>query len=236
MAVIEKFLGQRVTLPDNLRYFVKQGLWVRLDGSAVTFGFSEPALALSGGGPAVGIEIGALKAFEEKGITFDIFSCACVGSWVGCLYNSLLPGSDRIKKVEDFFFDKIFIEDDIYEIFQLIEGLKFPVGKAIPIAAYHWEDGDSMADNNTSCFNFRVIEGTSKLSMHSLGKALDINPVQNPVIYPNGVAAPEGSKYRPQESGAVTADHPIVREFLRRGWHWGGNFDQPKDDHHFQKP
>jgi len=49
MAVIEKFLGRRVTLPDNLRYFVKQGLWARLDDSAIIFGFSEPALTLSGG-------------------------------------------------------------------------------------------------------------------------------------------------------------------------------------------
>ena len=49
MAVIEKFLGRRVTLPDNLRYFVKQGLWARLDDSTITFGFSEPALTLSGG-------------------------------------------------------------------------------------------------------------------------------------------------------------------------------------------
>jgi glycine cleavage system H lipoate-binding protein len=49
MAIIEKFLGCRVTLPDNLRYHVKQGLWARLDDSAITFGFSEPALALSGG-------------------------------------------------------------------------------------------------------------------------------------------------------------------------------------------
>jgi len=49
MAVIEKFLGHRVTLPDNLRYFVKQGLWARLDNRTITFGFSEPALALSGG-------------------------------------------------------------------------------------------------------------------------------------------------------------------------------------------
>ncbi len=80
---------------------------------------SKKALALSGGGPAVGIEIGALKAFEEKGIDFDIFSCACVGSWVGCLYNSLPPGPDRIKQVEDFFFDKIFIPDDIYESFPI---------------------------------------------------------------------------------------------------------------------
>jgi len=79
----------------------------------------KKALALSGGGPAVGIEIGALKAFEEKGIDFDIFSCACVGSWIGCLYNSLSPGPDKMKKVEDFFFDKIFIPDDIYESFPI---------------------------------------------------------------------------------------------------------------------
>jgi hypothetical protein len=48
MTVIGKHLGHRVTLPDNLRYYVKQGLWARLAGSAVTCGFSEPALALSG--------------------------------------------------------------------------------------------------------------------------------------------------------------------------------------------
>ncbi len=49
MTVIEKFLGCRVTLPDNLRYYVKQGLWARLDDSTITFGFSETALTLSGG-------------------------------------------------------------------------------------------------------------------------------------------------------------------------------------------
>ena len=49
MAVIEKFLGHRVTLPDDLRYFVKQGLWARLDDSTIVFGFSEPALTLLGG-------------------------------------------------------------------------------------------------------------------------------------------------------------------------------------------
>ena len=128
------------------------------------------------------------------------------------------------------------LEDDIYEIFALIEKLQFPVGKVIPIVAYKWQDHDSMAANNSSGFNFRVIEGTTKLSMHSLGKAVDINPVQNPVIYPNGVIAPQGAKYLPQNKGTFTADNAIVREFLKRGWHWGGNFDQPKDYHHFEKP
>jgi len=128
------------------------------------------------------------------------------------------------------------VEDDIYDIFNYIERILFPVGKVVPIVAYQWDDHASMADNNSSSFNFRVIEGTNRLSMHSLGKAVDINPMQNPVIYPNGVAAPEGAKYLPQERGVFTADHPVVQEFLRRGWNWGGNFDQPKDYHHFEKP
>jgi glycine cleavage system H lipoate-binding protein len=64
MAVIDKFLGRQVTLPDNLRYFVKQGLWARLDENAVTFGFSEPALILSGG-------IQDLNFLAEEGETVD---------------------------------------------------------------------------------------------------------------------------------------------------------------------
>ena len=128
------------------------------------------------------------------------------------------------------------LEDDVYEIFALIEQLKFPVGKVIPVVAYSWDDHESMAANNTSSFNFRVIEGTTKLSMHSLGKAVDINPVQNPVIYPNGVIAPQSAKYSPSNAGTFSAGNPIVQEFIKRGWHWGGNFDQPKDYHHFEKP
>lgn len=127
------------------------------------------------------------------------------------------------------------LEDDVYEMFQLIEALKFPVGKVIPIVAYRWEDGDSMADNNSSGFNFRVIEGTNKISLHSFGRAIDINPVQNPVIYPTGIIAPAGATYRPKNNGTFTAEHPIVKEFLKCAWRWGGNFEQPKDYHHFEK-
>lgn len=128
------------------------------------------------------------------------------------------------------------VEDDVYDLFNFIEKIMFPIGRVIPVVAYQWDDRKSMADNNSSSFNFRVIEGTTKLSMHSLGKAVDINPVQNPVIYPNGLVVPEQAKYLPEERGTFTANNPIVQEFLRRGWHWGGNFEQPKDYHHFEKP
>lgn len=128
------------------------------------------------------------------------------------------------------------LEDDIYEIFAFLEKVKFPVGRVIPIGEYKWDDQESMVANNSSGFNFRVIEGTTKLSMHSLGRAVDINPAQNPVIYPDGRIAPAGAAYNPEKAGTITGDHPLVREFSERGWHWGGNFEQPKDYHHFEKP
>jgi glycine cleavage system H protein len=49
MAVIEKFLGQHVEMPENLRYDVKRGLWAKPQGQGITFGLTEPVLVLSGG-------------------------------------------------------------------------------------------------------------------------------------------------------------------------------------------
>ncbi|MEQ8152878.1 MAG: M15 family peptidase, partial [Smithellaceae bacterium] len=40
------------------------------------------------------------------------------------------------------------LEDDVGEIFALIEKLKFPVGSVIPIVEYQWDDYRSMAANN----------------------------------------------------------------------------------------
>lgn len=84
------------------------------------------ALALSGGGPVVGLEVGAMKAFEEAGFDFDVYSCGCVGSWAGCLYNSL-PEKEKNKtqKVLDFF-QQIFVPDDIYESFPVATGAFIP--------------------------------------------------------------------------------------------------------------
>ena len=49
MAVIEKFLGQRVEIPDDRKYYVKQGLWAKVKDDDMEFGFTAPALVLAGG-------------------------------------------------------------------------------------------------------------------------------------------------------------------------------------------
>jgi len=49
MAYIEKFLGRRVEIPEDRRYYAKQGLWAKSEGQEIVFGLSEPALVLLGG-------------------------------------------------------------------------------------------------------------------------------------------------------------------------------------------
>ena len=49
MTVIEKFLGQRVDIPEDRRYHLKQGLWARRQAQDLVFGLTQPALVLAGG-------------------------------------------------------------------------------------------------------------------------------------------------------------------------------------------
>ena len=43
-----------------------------------------------------------------------------------------------------------------------------------------------MEADNTSCFNYRVVAGTNRVSKHGLGTAVDINPRENPYLGPVG--------------------------------------------------
>lgn len=128
------------------------------------------------------------------------------------------------------------IKQDIVEIFALIERTEFPVFQVVPIVRYDWSDDLSMADNNTSAFNYRLVQGTDRLSNHAFGKAVDINPYLNPVIDEDGRIDPPGASYIPTHVGTLDDLHPVVREFLIRGWRWGGHFRPKKDYHHFDKP
>ena len=49
MAVVEKFLGKRVDIPEDRRYVAAPGLWVKPEGQSIVFGLTQPALVLVGG-------------------------------------------------------------------------------------------------------------------------------------------------------------------------------------------
>jgi hypothetical protein len=123
---------------------------------------------------------------------------------------------------------------DIIEIFDFIRRTRFPVAKVIPISEYKWSDEKSMKDNNTSSFNYRFISGTRVHSMHASGLAIDINPLQNPYIK-NHIILPEGASYNTTKKGTLSPDSPLVKEFKKRGWTWGGDWKSLKDYQHFEK-
>ncbi len=130
----------------------------------------------------------------------------------------------------------IAVAQDVKEAFEVLKKTKFPVAKAIPIVEFAWDDNASMNANNSSAFNYRFIAGTERLSHHATGRAIDINPMQNPVIYGDGKISPKGAKYNPNVPGTFTADSEIVKFLKSRGWRWGGDWTSFKDYHHFDKP
>lgn len=131
-------------------------------------------------------------------------------------------------------------------IFNDLYALDFPIKKAQPIEKYQGSDDKSMADNNTSAFNYRAIAGQKSLSIHAYGLAIDLNPVQNPFIEfkDNGAA-----KFKPAQGADYTnrmkhrfgkADRQgmaeeVISTFARNGFqYWGGFWNTPIDYQHFQ--
>ena len=71
------------------------------------------AIVLSGGGPAVGLSLGALQRLdEETDIQFDVWSTSCIGGWLAALYNQAPAGQGS--QAADAFFRSIFQPDDVY--------------------------------------------------------------------------------------------------------------------------
>lgn len=122
---------------------------------------------------------------------------------------------------------------DVEDIFSTLLKMRFPIEKMIPIVAYAWDDVASMEDNNTSSFNYRVIMGTDRLSNHSYGEAIDINPLLNPYFARDGKVYPEGAVFDTNIKGTVTPE--VVDLFTSHGWTWGGHWESVKDYQHFEK-
>jgi hypothetical protein len=123
---------------------------------------------------------------------------------------------------------------EVKAIFAEIKAARFPIKKIIPVVAYNWSDDASMEDNNSSAFNYRNIVGGENLSQHAYGRAIDINPRQNPYIK-GDIILPQNAVYAPDVLGTIISDGPVVEAFVKHGWDWGGNWQRLKDWQHFEK-
>jgi D-alanyl-D-alanine carboxypeptidase len=105
------------------------------------------------------------------------------------------------------------------------------------VDAYGANDDRSMRHNNTSAFNCRDVAGTSSWSMHAYGRAIDINPVQNPYVSGGHVSPAAGVPYADRDQsrrGMIHGGDAVVRAFSSVGWGWGGYWTgSTKDYQHF---
>jgi hypothetical protein len=100
---------------------------------------------------------------------------------------------------------------------------------------YGADDDRSMAANNTSGFNCRTVGGSTRWSEHAYGRAIDINPVQNPYVSGSTVAPDAGQAYLDRSDvrrGMLVDGDATVTAFEDRGWGWGGNWSSVKDYQH----
>ncbi len=127
--------------------------------------------------------------------------------------------------------------NSVISIFKELFNLKFPIHSIRLIDEFDGDDELSMDANNSSCFNFRKIEGSELLSIHSYGLAIDVNPLQNPFIQEGKIFPSSGKEFLDRSNKRPGMVEPIVEIFYDFGFTvWGGNWQEPVDYHHFQVP
>lgn len=112
---------------------------------------------------------------------------------------------------------------------------KYPLRRLYRVDRFGWSntlrganDYASMARDNTSAFNCRGVVGNpSVLSPHSRGRAIDVNPWENPYASRRGIVPNTYWYLRSAPRIAWTSSsHPVLRIWLRHGFRWTyGNTD-----------
>ena len=135
------------------------------------------------------------------------------------------------------------IADDLRDIFAELYKAKYPIERIRPISEYGNDDERSMQANNTSCYCYRTISGTTRLSKHGLGMAVDINPLYNPCVShrKDGTMKVEPSTGLPYVNRKKNFKYKITKRdlcyrlFIQHGFSWGGDWKSKKDYQHFER-
>jgi hypothetical protein len=114
---------------------------------------------------------------------------------------------------------------------------RFRIRRMVPIEAYGGDDFRSIEADNTSSFNCRSATGSSNWSEHAYGRAIDLDPLENPYVS-GGQTSHAGSRAYldraavAKRPGVIAEGGAVLRAFARIGWGWGGRWSGPRDYQH----
>jgi D-alanyl-D-alanine carboxypeptidase len=129
--------------------------------------------------------------------------------------------------------------DAVRRVFAELFRKRFPIRRMRLIDEYGASDYESIEADNTSAFNCRAATGSTRFSEHAYGRAIDVNPIENPYVYPDGTTAHAASRPYVDRSrlrrGMAYEGGVLVEAFARAGWSWGGHWQPPSptDYQHF---
>ncbi len=122
-------------------------------------------------------------------------------------------------------------------VFRRLYQARFPIRRMRPIEAYGASDFRSIEADNTSAFNCRRATASRRWSEHAYGRAVDVNPIENPyvahgrVLHAASLPYLDRTRVRP---GMAVEGGVLVQAFRAVGWGWGGAWPGPvKDYQHF---
>jgi len=127
------------------------------------------------------------------------------------------------------------IAGEALALLRRLHAIGFPIARMQLVDDYGADDNRSMEADNSSAFNFRVVEGTRELSQHALGLAIDLNPVENPWVRPDRFVPAAGAPFLDRtelRTGMIVRPGPVTRVLDELGWEWGGDWRHASDYHH----
>jgi hypothetical protein len=129
---------------------------------------------------------------------------------------------------------------DVVSVFRRLYAASYPIEEMRLPTTADLEAPPTGDGNDTAAFVCRLTRGSTTLSAHAYGLAIDVNPFMNPYHRVGGgpdLVLPElasayldRSWHRP---GMILPGGVVTRAFARVGWTWGGDFHSVSDLMHF---
>jgi hypothetical protein len=122
-------------------------------------------------------------------------------------------------------------------VFRRLYGARFPIRRMEPVDRYGGDDYRSIEADNTSSFNCRNATGSTRWSNHAYGRAIDVNPIENPYVSGGTTSHPASRPYLDRARhgrGTAYEGGALVEAFRSVGWGWGGTWSgSVRDYQHF---
>lgn len=135
------------------------------------------------------------------------------------------------------------VAEGVSKLFEEMYNIKYPIRQMKLVSDFKGNDWQSIEADNTSAFNCRRATGSKKWSKHSYGKAIDINPIENPYVFRSGQSSHKASKpylkrkrisENPSQIAMLLSYDKVIKIFKKYGWTWGGDWERVKDYQHFE--